>query len=91
MLNNLLGGMTVAFGVLGTIAVANVITSYLLPNGQTIRTNGTQHGGDLMLPLPRMSFDGIFSFVLVASGLVLGVAIFNPPMDSLENAFKRRA
>lgn len=37
MLNNLLGGMTVAFGVLGTIAVANVITSYLLPNGQTIQ------------------------------------------------------
>jgi len=44
-----------------------------------------------MLPLPRMSFDGVFSFVLVASGLVLGVAIFKPPMDSLENAFKRRA
>ena len=38
MLNNVLGGAPVAFGVLGVLAVANVITSYILPDGQTLQT-----------------------------------------------------
>ena len=38
MLNNLVGGASVAFGILGVLAVSNVITSYILPDGQTLQT-----------------------------------------------------
>jgi hypothetical protein len=37
MLNNLVGGASVAFGILGVLAVSNVITSYILPDGQTLQ------------------------------------------------------
>ena len=37
MLNNIRGGGAVGFGVLGVLAVANVITSYILPDGQTLQ------------------------------------------------------
>ncbi len=38
MLNNLVGGASVAFGILGVLAVSNVITSYILPDGQTLQS-----------------------------------------------------
>ncbi len=44
-----------------------------------------------MLPLPTLTFDGLLSYVALAGGLALGFAIFKPPMDSIENAFKKRA
>jgi hypothetical protein len=44
-----------------------------------------------MLPLPRFTFDGMLSYVALAAGLAIGFAIFKPPMDSIENAFKKRA
>jgi hypothetical protein len=34
--NNLIGGASIAFGVLGVLAVANVLTSYVLPEKQTL-------------------------------------------------------
>jgi hypothetical protein len=47
MLNNLLGGASIAFGVLGVLAIANVLTSYVLPNGETLQTwIGTRTGLD---------------------------------------------
>lgn len=36
MLNNLVGGAALSFSVLGVLAIANVLTSYVLPGGQTI-------------------------------------------------------
>ncbi len=36
MLNNVVGGAALSFSVLGVLAIANVITSYVLPGGQTI-------------------------------------------------------
>ena len=34
--NNLIGGASIAFGVLGVLAVANILTSYVLPDKQTL-------------------------------------------------------
>ena len=34
--NNLIGGASIAFGVLGVLAVANVLSSYVLPEKQTL-------------------------------------------------------
>lgn len=42
-----------------------------------------------MVPLPQMSFTGIADYLLVATGLAIGFAIFQPPMQQLENAFRR--
>ena len=50
-----------------------------------------QRGRSEMLPLPRLTFDGLLSYVALAGGLALGFAIFKPPMDAIENAFKKRA
>tara|TARA_R100000654_G_scaffold8144_3_gene19304 strand:- start:400 stop:555 length:156 start_codon:yes stop_codon:yes gene_type:complete len=36
IVNNIVGGASIAFGVLGVLAVANILTSYVLPNKQTI-------------------------------------------------------
>ena len=43
-----------------------------------------------MIPLPRMSFTGVLDYLALAAGLAVGFAIFKPPMDSLENAFRRK-
>lgn len=42
-----------------------------------------------MVPLPRMSFTGIVDYLALAAGLAIGFAIFQPPMQQLENAFRR--
>lgn len=43
-----------------------------------------------MIPLPRLTFDGILSYLALATGLAVGFALFKPPMNQLENAFKRK-
>jgi len=43
-----------------------------------------------MIPLPRMSFEGVLDYMALAAGLAIGFAIFKPPMDSLEQAFRRK-
>jgi hypothetical protein len=34
--NNLMGGASIAFGVLSVLAIANILTSYVLPEKQTL-------------------------------------------------------
>lgn len=36
MLNNIVGGMGIAFGILGVIAVADVLWSYVSPSKSTL-------------------------------------------------------
>ena len=50
MLNNLLGGFVTVFMVTGTVAVANVLSSYVLRDGQNLtdvvkRAIGSGKGG----------------------------------------------
>ena len=44
-----------------------------------------------MVPLPRLTFDSMLSYVALAGGLAIGFALFKPPMDTLENAFRKKA
>lgn len=45
-----------------------------------------------MVPLlPRLTFDGLLSYVVFASGLVAGVAIFTPIMARVESGLSRSA
>jgi len=37
-----------------------------------------------------MSFMGVADYLALAVGLSVGFAIFKPPMDTLENSFRRK-
>ncbi len=43
-----------------------------------------------MIPLPKLSFTSIVDYLALAAGIAIGFAIFNPPMNTLENAFRRK-
>tara|TARA_R110001583_G_scaffold131763_2_gene283594 strand:+ start:577 stop:720 length:144 start_codon:yes stop_codon:yes gene_type:complete len=43
----------------------------------------------MMIPLPRLSFDGIIDYLALAGGIAIGFAVFTQPMAQLENAFRK--
>lgn len=43
-----------------------------------------------MIPLPRLSLEGIADYLALAVGVSLGFAIFRSPMNQLEDAFSKK-
>lgn len=43
-----------------------------------------------MIPLPRLSFEGIADYLALGAGLALGFALFKQPMDRVEAALAKK-
>lgn len=43
-----------------------------------------------MIPLPRLTLDGLADYFGIAIGLIVGFTIFEPPMEAVENGLRRR-
>ena len=67
----------VAFGVLGVIAIANGLSTYIF-DGQTLEQKVNMFSGA-----------GLVDYAGLAIGLTLGFAILKTPMDQLQAAISK--